>query len=120
HFQEGYNISNYYDLFDEYVVIDDNHAPYRVIPLGNPALHYAEYPQWGGCAISSFIVPLYSKIYMEADQAFQLTQLALRHLPQAGPKKLILRTLLSSSRSFKHAIALNPTLDATVKELILH
>ncbi len=120
HFQEGSNTSNYYDLFDEYVVIDDNHAPYRVIPLDKPALHYVGYPQWEGCKISSFIVPLYSKIYMEADQAFQLTRLALRHLPQTGQQRLILRTLLSSSRSFKHAIALNPTLDETVKELILH
>ncbi len=119
------SISNYYDLCKEYVFIDDNHPAYRVAPLEEPALHYND-TRWAGCTVTNFIVPLYPKIYLEADRAAELAkhffqQLnALPNLRAGAGARYLLRTMLMSSRSFKHIVAHNTTLDATVKESLLY
>jgi hypothetical protein len=51
-----------------FIFIDDNRPVYQRASLKSPCLHYSE-ADWKKCAISHFIVPLYSKINLEAFQA---------------------------------------------------
>ena len=68
----------------------------------------------------SIIVPLYHKIYLEALQARELVFSILKSNISSGISgKLILRLLLMSSRSFKHSIATNLSIDKNVRDLIL-
>jgi hypothetical protein len=122
--EHGASISNYLDLYNNYVLIDDNFPAYRIVPLNNPAIHYAANPQWNGCAITNFIVPLYPKIYLEADTAVELSKNLFVQLNKqtkiVAGKHYSLRTLLSSSRSFKNAVAHNLQMNTIVKEKLLN
>ncbi len=113
---------NYYDLENDYVMIDDNHPAYRVAPLNEPAKHYPA--NWKGCTITNIIVPLYPKIYLEADGAWKLSQKMFTSLkPQissAANRSYSLRTLLTSSRSFKHWVATKAGMQPDVREQLLN
>lgn len=102
----------------KYVFIDDNFAPYQLAYLDNPAVYYAN-PKWKGCNITGFIVPLYPKIYLEADEARKMSLLMLENINFNNNEPIVLKTFLASSRSFKHSISMNPSLDDAAKTLIL-
>lgn len=122
--QETAKLSNGTPVLDfatmpvRYVMIDDNYPPYQLAHLANPASYYTD-PRWAGCTIGSFIVPLYSKIYLEAAEAREAALLALNYLTFLHKEPIVVRTFLASSRSYKHYLALNESLDATAKELLL-
>jgi hypothetical protein len=125
-FPEIYNLSNgttihdFYDQPFEYVMIDDNHPPYRVAPLNNPALHYSSFPEWNGCRITNIVVPLYKRVYMEADEAKRLARDVLEKMGPSKAGHWVIRLFLTSSRSFKHAVACNPSMDLVLKELLIN
>ena len=102
----------------QYVFIDDNFPPYKLAYIDNPASYYTD-PQWNGCSISAFIVPLYPKIYLEADEARKMTLLLLDQINFNNTEPLVLKTFLASSRSYKHSVSQNVLLDNTAKELLL-
>jgi len=122
--QEVTRLSNGKPILDfttmpmQYVFIDDNFPPYMLAYVDNPASYYNN-AQWAGCSISAFIVPLYPKIYLEADEARKMTLLLLDQINFNNTEPLVLKTFLASSRSFKHSISQNALLDKTAKELIL-
>lgn len=114
----GASIYDYYELSARVLVIDDNLVPYSVIALDNPVCNYMD-PQWDGCKIYAAIVPLHKRIWMEADQA---KALAIEHLTEIGKciplSSVILKVFLTSSRSFKHYVAINPDLDPVIKLIL--
>ncbi len=105
----------------KYVFIDDNYPPYQLTNLTEPCKEYYEDIKWHDCAITNIIVPLYPKIYLEANKArhnfFQYLKNSIIGIKDAETR--IVKTFLASSRSFKEYIALNKNLDNRIKVLFL-
>jgi len=116
-FGNNVNVYDFADIDIDYVFIDDNFPPYRNAKLENPASNYGT--RWNGCQITNFIVPLYPKIYMEAGEARKTALSLIENLGLITNKDILIKTFLASSRSFKNSIALNDSLEADAKELLL-
>ncbi|MBW3467505.1 C39 family peptidase [Arthrospiribacter ruber] len=106
----------------KYVFIDDNHPPYQLADLKKPFNHYKK-PDWEDCQISHFIVPLYSKVYLEAYEAKNFIIKFLNFFYEDEIKEVgdavFIRIFLTSSRSFKNEIAINKTWNKDIKEIVL-
>ena len=102
-----------------YVFIDDNDPPYRIASFDTPCDYSisdsTEYK------IGAFIVPLYSKIYLEASQAREFIYTYLKDevcgLPQGT--KCTLRVFLTSSRSYKDWVAKEERISYDLREIIV-
>ena len=103
-----------------FVFNDDNLIAYQLSHLGTPASNYPSI-DWQACTISNIIVPLYSKIYLEAFKAKPYIKNLLTNSPIRMPDnaEAYMRCYLASSRSYKHYLALNESFDKKLKELIL-
>ena len=96
-------IYDYQEIERQFVFVDDNQPPYQKAFLSSPAIHYPD-PDWHSCKVTSFIVPLYPKIYLEA---FEAKNYALNFLAHAGnplPKdsEVVIRAYITSNRSYKN------------------
>lgn len=116
---------DYSDVERNYIIQDDNLLPLRKIKLHDPVKPYRDEggnDEWEGAKIDSVIIPLYRKIYLEAEIAKQLAISVLRDqdLGFSYKEDFVFRFFLSSSRSFKYHIAklenINPEI---ANELIL-
>lgn len=99
-----------YDLDDaiqNFVFIDDNHPPYRIVSAQSPTIGYEK--KWANVKIKHFIVPLYPKIYLEAFEAKNFIKefLLFGPNPLEMMQQVFIKFYLSSSRSFKHSLALS-------------
>lgn len=103
----------------DFIFIDDNQPSYQKASLSEPTLHYST--EWHKCRITHFIVPLYTKIYLEAYEAknYILEFLTTGLEPLNDNSTVLLKTFLASSRSFKHEISKNETLQDDLKALII-
>ncbi len=102
----------------EYVFIDDNHPPYQLAGLDKPVEHYSDL--WKNVKLKHFIVPLYSKIYLEAAEArnFTIEFLINSPFPLETCSTVCLNIFPASSRTFKHSLALS-SVNNDLKGLIL-
>lgn len=107
---------DFHDLKKQFVFIDDNHFPYQRAHLDEPCKYYNR-DDWGKCRISHFIVPLYPKVYLDAFEARNYSVNVYERLIGAGND--VIRTMLSSSRSYKNEILQNPDLTEELKEKIV-
>jgi hypothetical protein len=113
--KNGGSVYDFYELPAKYLVIDDNLPPYSIISLADPACNYND-PKWVGCQIFAAIVPLHKRIWMEADRAKVLAIQELLKIDQSVIlPSFVIKVFLTSSRSFKHYVALNPDLDPVAK-----
>lgn len=91
-------------LRTEYVSIDDNRPPYQLLSLNKPMASYKN-TTYREAKIISAIVPLYSKMYLEAPVAKKFFNTIFLDeaigYQNAKKSKWIVRRLLTSSRSFK-------------------
>jgi hypothetical protein len=114
--------TDYTDIPKKYVIQDDNLTPYKLIDLSNPSEHYAGWnEEFAGCSIESIVVPLYSKIYLEAVTAKQLA-LKIISDPEYGfapQNNFIFRFFLTSSRSFKSHLSSQSDLDAGIQDTLI-
>lgn len=116
-------VFNYYDvaqLAGNYVIQDDNLQPYRTISLNSPGEHYID-EDCQTYEIDSVIVPLYTKVYLEAYIAKRL-MLEIIVSEKWGYRfepGVIQRTFLASSRSFKHHICNLETFSVLLKNWLL-
>lgn len=108
------------EIRKQFVFIDDNKPIYQKAFLNNPASNYAD-PSWNMCEISHFIAPLYKKVYLEAFQAknFAIKFLLDSSYPISDNREIVLRSFLTSSRSYKQYISLNSELSDESKDEIL-
>jgi hypothetical protein len=115
----GIKLYNYAKVERDYIFIDDNRQTYQKARLNAPAIHYT--PDWHDCEITYFIVPLYTKIYLEAVEAknFVLGFLQNGHFPLADDSEFLLRFFLTSSRSYKDQVARNNTIQDELKAEII-
>lgn len=113
----------------KYVFMDDNYAPYQLASLDNPCQDYVKEEgkreKWEQVDLTHVIVPLYSKIYLEAARARKNFLQALNSTGMGDQFDLkitdtrILRIFLASSRSFKEYISLDSGLPEITQEMIL-
>ena len=109
------------DISKNIVIIDDNHPPYQLAPLDRITSYYAQ-PSFLNMSLYSVIVPLYSKVYLEAAKARFLLFALFKEDKfnwNWGINEIVLRFFLTSSRSFKDEIVKDISLNAQVKELII-
>lgn len=108
------------DVNKEYVIIDDNFPPYQLAHLSSPA-HYYNDIEWGKCKITSFVSPLYPKVYLDAFEAklhIKLLFLKVGFLIPNGTE-LFIRVFLASSRSYKDYLAKEAALQNDIRDFIL-
>ena len=115
-FNEG--ISYFSEYINNYVLIDDNHSPYILIPFDNFTKYYSD-DTFKNCKLTNFIVPLYSKIYVDAELAIKFTEEIVLKILKIKNTKSILRTFLASSRSFKNSVNRSSAINTILKELII-
>lgn len=126
---DSLRVIDYSDMVSKYVIIDDNKMPYQ---LGNFTLQgrtdskYLSYYEstdedFKNLELKNFIVPLHSKIYLEASQARQFIFNILKKYPVAELENipLHLRLFLTTSRSFKNWIASESGIDQKIKRLVV-
>ncbi|MCF2503778.1 hypothetical protein L0663_10350 [Dyadobacter sp. CY107] len=108
------------DLGGEYVVQDDNPAPYRVISLDEPGMHYEDEDS-KAYKVDHIVVPLYPKVYLEAYVAKSLViEILMDQLFGFDFKdNFVLRFFLTSSRSFKSHVASTEGMPVGLKQHIL-
>lgn len=108
------------DIQRDFVLIDDNQPAYQLSKLDRPTIQYSD-PDWHTCEINYFVVPLYPKIYLEAYEAKsyfkQLLLSGYFTIPQGS--EIFIRTFLTSSRSYKDALARDQRFTPIVKDFIL-
>ncbi|MBN7814217.1 hypothetical protein [Algoriphagus pacificus] len=105
----------------EFVFVDDNLPVYQRASLFKPCSNYTD-EKWNKCHISHIVVPLYSKIYLEAFEAktfiLQYTA-AFLTTGKTNGLPIYFRIFLASSRSYKDSVATDDFMDSDTKELIL-
>ena len=94
-----------------FVFNDDNMPCYQMATLANPAVNYINLglAKWQNVKVSQFIAPLYHKVYLEADTAIALSEQIISSVIPGG-NGLVMRTLLTSSRTFREHITKMTTL----------
>jgi hypothetical protein len=113
------SIYDYDDIVKEFVFIDDNQPVYQKALLSKPALHYDS--SWHSCEITHFIVPLYTRIYLEAREAknYLLEFLLSGLYPLEYASTIFFRMSLTSNRSFKDRIAHDELMQEELKTIII-
>lgn len=90
----------------KFVFNDDNFPCYQSDNLLDPCARYNKLkrPDLAAMQICQFIAPLYNKVYMDADMAIgESKQMITKMIPNIDG--CVVRTLLTSSRSFREHIA---------------
>jgi len=104
----------------KYVVIDDNYPPYQIATFDEPCKYYSN-TAFHAYKVEYIVVPLYSKIYLEAFEAkkfiYDLISLSPWKMPDGI--SVALRFYLSSTRSFKDWVALKSEMQEDLREIIL-
>ena len=107
------------DIEKKFVFIDDNRPVYQQMLFKNPVGGYID-PRFKDCEITHFIVPLYSKIYLEAFEAKNFCRWFLfNYLQIPSGTEIYLRFFLTSSRSYKDKLRFNSTFADEIKQQIL-
>jgi len=110
------------DFRDKYVAIDDNRPVYQLLDLYKPMASYED-SKFHEAKIISAIVPLYTKMYLEAPTAKKLFETIFldKTLGYKGDNsnKWIVRRLLTSSKSFKKWISISNSLSDNQRKMLL-
>lgn len=116
--RNGLQIMDFTDLPMRYVMSDDNFSPYQLAYLSEPVAYYTD-PLWNGCTITGCIIPLYPKIYLEANEARAKAILWMEQMTMGTSVPVVLKSFLTSSRSFKDSLASSNSLEVSAKELLI-
>lgn len=104
-----------YKAVSEIVVNDDNVACYQKTHVNTPTDYYSE-EIWKDVKLTNFIVPLPSRVYMDALMAINQMKY---WLPQFAPEKSCARIFLASCRSFRDHLANSHLLNNDNKNVLL-
>jgi hypothetical protein len=111
----GVGLTDFDNIRKKFVFMDDNLPPYQKLFLDDPAANYSN-SDLQKTKITHFIVPLYSKIYLEA---FEAKKFCISFLASNSFKEDTFRILLTSSRSYKDEILRDDNLPKDFKNKIL-
>lgn len=125
----GGQLIDFNQIDRKYVYMDDNFPPYQLGGLNFPCQDYftdsKEREKWNDVDLTHIIVPLYSKIYLDAFRARKNFMKILNSEEMEGSMNIritdtrILKVFLASSRSFKQYISLDSELPGIAKTVIL-
>jgi hypothetical protein len=112
---------DYGDLKKKFIVNDDNLSPYIAVSLENPVEHYSTSSDFVGAKITSVIVPLYRKIYLDVLVAKRLALeiLADSYFGYDFEQDFVFRFFLTSSRSFKDHLSKSEKMHAEIKNYLI-
>ena len=96
---------------------DDNFPNYQLTTLANPCSYYDNI-EWDKMEVTQFIAPLYSKVYMEADTAIELSKSIIDMIIPNGNNNVI-KTFLTSCRSYREYITQSKSLSNDEKKALL-
>lgn len=116
--KETINSKNYFvwnRSIKEFVFNDDNYPCYQKTNIEKPTAYYNRI-DWNDVRISSFMVPLPRKVYMDAYTAIRFSK---NIMVQLMPENTVVKTYLASSRSFRDHLANSKTLSNDDKALLL-
>lgn len=99
----------------DFVFNDDNYPCYQKTKITKPTAYYKK-ANWNKVIISSFMVPLPRKVYMDAYTAIRISKSIM---VQLLPENTVVRTFLASSRSFRNHLANSSVLSNEDKLLLL-
>lgn len=111
------------DLSRELVVIDDNFPAYRKTDFDDPTKYYpSKAKDWKNSSITSIVVPLYHKIYLDAPRAkaLVLETLSTKEFGILEDEPILLNFFLASSRSYKDEMIQNESLGDLQRSLIMY
>ncbi|WP_290797828.1 hypothetical protein [Flavihumibacter sp. UBA7668] len=125
----GGELIDFSQIDRNYVFMDDNFPPFQLGPLDYPCQKYftdeQQLEKWKDVNLTHIIVPLYSKIYLDAARA-RKNFLQIFNSPALKQElgisvigKHVIRIFLASSRSFKQHISLRTDLPDKEKVLLL-
>ncbi|MEE9361975.1 MAG: hypothetical protein V3U92_05195 [Cellulophaga sp.] len=112
-------------IFKDLLVMDDNHPPYKMIDYDKPIFNSKTKELY---QFKSFIVPLYSKVHLDAFQFKKFfytiienfeTDPETKHVKFRGEKNSIYRFFLASSRSYKNYIVTSLSISDEFKAIIV-
>ncbi len=110
------NFINTRQLIESFVVNDDNYLPYSVMKFDN-SYEKNDYPHILK-DIDGFVVPLYEKIYLSAENVLRLFSKifngSLLDIPDKGNKWLV-RVYMTSSKSYKRKLRESILMESTMK-----
>lgn len=104
--EDDFKLKFWNDTIDEFVFNDDNMPCYQIAKFDEPVKHYED-DEWKNVKITHFIVPLHRKIYIDAETAIDAANNLLAYVIKV-PSGSVVRTFLTSSRSYKDYVAKNP------------
>ena len=119
--QEEISGKNYYIWnkgINTIVLNDDNAIPYQKANIDHPTKYYNK-KKWDDVLLTRFMVPLPSKVYMDAFIAIPLSKSIMADVLHA-PQDSVIRTFLASSRSFRNHIAFSSLMSNDTKQVLLH
>jgi hypothetical protein len=102
---------------EEFIVIDDNLAPYSHITRAEPSRNY---PTWNPCKLTTIVVPLYTRINLEAYQAKEYFSKMKGRIGFLGeiPDGSSYRMFLASGRSYRDYIQRNKSIASELKDML--
>lgn len=118
--KNGVNLFIWNDHINDFIFNDDNLTPYQIADFNDPAKHYVDngHHEWSGVKITSIIVPLNKKVYLEAKRAIDISQYLSAKLVHVSDGTII-RTFLASSRTYREYLMLYAGLPDEDKDLYL-
>lgn len=112
--------------FKKLLVMNDNHSPYELIDYYNPIFDHDVQKFY---QFKSFIIPLYSKVHLDAYQFKQFFHIVLENL-QSDPETehvkfteeddYIYRFFLTSSKSYKNYLSNSNTISNEFKSITIN
>jgi len=118
--KNGIEIVDFSLLRRKYLAMDDNYPPYQLADFDDPTSYYSVNSPFRDASITSIIVPLYTKIYLEAFQARNLAYYICEALPSEDfPQQVFLRLFLTSSRSYKNYVSQSTSIHISAKNEIV-
>jgi len=108
---------NFSSIINKYVTIDDNEPPYSFVPYDNFTELYDD-ASFQNYNLTNIIVPLYSKIYVDAPLITDFYENIKEHILK-DYEHYSTRFFLASSRSFKDSISKQNSLNNDIKTLII-
>ncbi len=105
----GHEYCCWNENINEFVFNDDNMPCYQLYGFTCPTPYFNK-----GVKISHFIVPLHKKIYLAAEQAIDISNFFVAKDFNA-PNDSVIRTFLTSSRSYREYVSRNADLPSSLK-----
>ncbi len=113
------NNKSYYlwnECLNSFIFNDDNYPCYQVTNYDNPTGYYND--DFKGAKITNFIVPLHPRIYMDAENAIWVSNVIITGIIDP-PENSVIRTFLTSNRSYKEYIVRNEDFSEEEKGALL-